>query len=182
MALSFVATAASLTACILSSLLCSYSGIFTSLSLFLTPCYYSKALSFPLCFASRNRPQPAAVPKSDAAKIGRKNRTAKRFGDIFVKYRQIPSEKKLPAYPAYLPKYDMQIGRIGRLKSTYHISSSSRLPQRYLSVSWAATPLSSSRATRLGMAMRAFMQSAMFQMMSRLMMLPKKRATMYRMR
>ena len=52
-----------------------------------------------------------------------------------------------------------------------------RPAQRYFLVSAAATPLSSSRATRLGMAMSAFMQSAMFQMMSRLMMLPKNNAT-----
>ena len=62
--------------------------------------------------------------------------------------------------------------------SASSMSSSRRPPQRYLLVSRAATPLSRSRATRLGIVMRAFIVSAMFQMTSRLMMLPKKSATM----
>ena len=75
------------------------------------------------------------------------------------------------------------VARRGLFDSFYSsISSSKRLLQRYFFVSWAATPLSSNRAMRLGMVIRAFMQSAMFQMMSRLMMLPKNRATIYRMR
>ena len=67
--------------------------------------------------------------------------------------------------------------------SRFHNRMDENTLNQFLSIARALRKkIYSLQTMRLGMVIRAFMQSAIFQMMSRLMMLPKKRATIYRMR